>query len=184
MNLALIKKWITRWESTRFAAYDDKTGNPITPTTVLVGKAHIGVGFDLEAPGAQAIVTGLHLDYAGIKAGRVIITANQVGELLDTTAAMAVTGAKNLVPNFDDLPADNQLVLVDLVFNMGEHGLSKFVNTLEAVKTQHWTVAAAALQDSSWFHEVGSLPTQRGGADVAVLAGTATAACILANRGK
>ena len=105
-------------------------------------------------------------------------------ELLDTTAAMAVTGAKNLVPNFDDLPADKQLVLVDLVFNMGEHGLSKFVNTLEAVKTQHWTVAAAALQDSSWFHEVGSLPTQRGGADVAVLAGTATAACILANRGK
>jgi len=49
-------------------------------------------------------------------------------------------------------------VLVDLVFNMGEHGLSKFVNTLEAVKTQHWTVAAAALQDSSWFHEVGSFP--------------------------
>ena len=184
MNLVLIKKWITRWESTRFAAYDDKTGKPITPTTVLVGKAHIGVGFDLEAPGAQAIVTGLHLDYAGIKAGRVIITADQVDELLDTTVAMAVTGAKNLVPNFDDLPADKQLVLVDLVFNMGEHGLSKFVNTLEAVKTQHWTVAAAALQDSSWFHEVGSLPTQRGGADVAVLAGTATAASILANRGK
>ena len=45
--------------STRFAAYDDKTGKPITPTTVLVGKAHIGVGFDLEAPGAQAIVTGV-----------------------------------------------------------------------------------------------------------------------------
>ena len=114
MNLALIKKWITRWESTRFAAYDDKTGKPITPTTVLVGKAHIGVGFDLEAPGAQAIVTGLHLDYAGIKAGRVVITADQVDELLDTTVAMAVTGAKNLVPNFDDLPADKQLVLVDL----------------------------------------------------------------------
>jgi len=35
-------------ESTRFAAYDDKTGKPITPTTVLVGKAHIGVGFDLK----------------------------------------------------------------------------------------------------------------------------------------
>ena len=184
MNLALIKKWITRWESTRFAAYDDKTGNPIAPTTVLVGKAHIGVGFDLEAPGAQAIVIGLHLDYAGIKAGRVIITADQVDELLDTTVALAVTGARNLVPTLDALPADKQLVLVDLVFNMGEHGLSKFVNTLEAVKTQHWTVAAAALQDSAWFHEVGSLPTQRGGADVAVLAGTATAAGILAKRGK
>ncbi len=184
MNLALIKKWITRWESTRFAAYDDKTGEPITPTTVLVGKAHIGVGFDLEAPGAQAIVIGLHLDYAGIKAGRVIITADQVDELLDATVALAVTGARNLVPTLDALPADKQLVLVDLVFNMGEHGLSKFVNTLQAVKGQHWPVAAAALQDSAWFHEVGSLPTQRGGADVAVLAGTATAAGILAKKGK
>ena len=134
MNLALIKKWITRWESTRFAAYDDKTGKPITPTTVLFGKAHIGVGFDLEAPGAQAIVIGLHLDYAGIKAGRVIITADQVDELLDATVALAVTGARNLVPTLDALPADKQLVLVDLVFNMGEHGLSKFVNTLQAVK--------------------------------------------------
>jgi len=97
---------------------------------------------------------------------------------------MAVTGAKNLVPNFDDLPADKQLVLVDLVLQHGRAWLVKFVNTLEAVKTQHWTVAADALQDSSWFHEVGSLPTQRGGADVAVLAGTATAASILASRGK
>jgi hypothetical protein len=42
MNLALIKKWITRWESTRFAAYDDKTGKPITPTTVLVRSAENG----------------------------------------------------------------------------------------------------------------------------------------------
>ena len=105
-------------------------------------------------------------------------------ELLDATVALAVTGARNLVPTLDALPADKQLVLVDLVFNMGEHGLSKFVNTLQAVKDQQWKAAASALQDSAWFHEVGSLPTQRGGADVAVLAGTATAAGILAKRGK
>jgi GH24 family phage-related lysozyme (muramidase) len=184
MNLALIKKWITRWESTRFAAYDDKTGKPITPTTILVGKAHIGVGFDLEAPGAEAIVAGLHLDYAGIKAGRVIITADQVDELLDATVAPAVTGARILVPTIDIIPADKQIVIADLTFNMGKHGLSKFVNTLQAIKDQKWAVAAAALQDSTWFHEVGPLLTQRGGADVAVLAGTATIAGILSKRGK
>ena len=120
----------------------------------------------------------------GSRQVRVIITADQVDELLDATVALAVTGARNLVPTLDALPADKQLVLVDLVFNMGEHGLSKFVNTLQAVKDQQWKAAASALQDSAWFHEVGSLPTQRGGADVAVLAGTATAAGILAKRGK
>jgi hypothetical protein len=107
-----------------------------------------------------------------------------VDELLDATVAPAVTGARILVPTIDIIPADKQIVIADLTFNMGEHGLSKFVNTLQAVKDQKWAVAAAALQDSAWFHEVGPLLTQRGGADVAVLAGTATIAGILSKRGK
>ena len=44
MNLALIKKWITRWESTRFAAYDDKTGKPITAelmVPLVMGRAEL-----------------------------------------------------------------------------------------------------------------------------------------------
>ena len=37
MNLVLIKKWITRWESTRFAAYDDKTGKQARLAETLMG---------------------------------------------------------------------------------------------------------------------------------------------------
>jgi hypothetical protein len=61
--------------------------------------------------------------------------------------------------------------MADLTFNMGRHGLSKFVETLSAVAHEQWQLAAAALKASRWFTEVGSLPSQRGGADVAVLAG-------------
>jgi GH24 family phage-related lysozyme (muramidase) len=167
MDIALIKKWIKRWESIRYQAYDDATGHRVTPGIIIQGKAHIGIGFDLEAPGAYGIVSSMHLDYAAIRNGITSITIGQVEQLFNTTFDQAVTGARGLVPNFDELPDDKQLVLVDLVFNLGRYGFSKFAITLQHVIAQEWTLAAVALKISAWFHQVG----QRGTADVAVLEG-------------
>jgi GH24 family phage-related lysozyme (muramidase) len=84
-----------------------------------------------------------------------------------------------LVPTFGSLPDNQQMVLTDLVFNMGQHALSKFVNTLNYINSQDWPNAATNLQQSAWFHQVGSGANQRGGADVAVLGGTANPPDIL-----
>jgi hypothetical protein len=62
---------------------------------------------------------------------------------------------------------------------MGQPTLAKFQNTLRLIEQQNWPDAAESLRHSEWFHEVGPLPTQRGGADVSVLRGTCTPASIL-----
>lgn len=173
MDLALTKQWITRWESTRLQSYDDANGKPLTPGITPTGNPTIGVGFNLVAAGAQATIEALGLSYNDVLTGAVNITADQVDQLLTGSINLAITGATVLVPIFNTLPDNQQMVLTDLVFNMGQHALSKFVNTLGFINNQDWTSAAANLQQSAWFHQVGSGPHQRGGADTAVLGNTA-----------
>jgi GH24 family phage-related lysozyme (muramidase) len=181
MNMDLTKQWITRWESTRYQSYDDANGQPLTPGITPKGNPTIGVGFNLVAAGAQAAIEALGLDFNSVLTGAVNITADQVDQLLTNSINLAIAGATTLVPSFNTLPDNQQMVLTDLVFNMGEHGLSKFVNTLNYINNQDWMNAAANLQLSAWFHQVGSGPNQRGGADTAVLGGTADPQAILGN---
>lgn len=47
-------------------------------------------------------------------------------------------------------------VLLELAFNMGIGGLLGFRTMLQAVDDQNWSAAADALQNSKWFHQVGS----------------------------
>jgi GH24 family phage-related lysozyme (muramidase) len=176
MDLALTKQWITHWEATRFQSYDDATGAPLNPGDTPQGNPTIGVGFNLAAAGAQAIIEGLGLDFNAVITGAVNITPDQVDQLLTTTIDNAMTGARKLVPIFDTLPDIPQMIITDLVFNMGQTTFSKFVNTLKFINAQDWANAAANLQQSAWFRQVG----RRGRGDVAVLSGASTPEEILA----
>ena len=43
----------------------------------------------------------------------------------------------------------------DLVYNMGEGGLSKFKSFLAAMKASNFNEAGAQLKSSAWFNQVG-----------------------------
>jgi len=169
MNLALTKQWITRWEGVRAACYQDTKGI-----------ATIGVGFNLECQEAEDCIARLGLDYHQVRAGACDLTPDQIDKLLDASLQTAIATARSLIPDFDMLPENQQLVLVDLAYNLGGPRLSEFHNTLSFIRKQDWAHAAANLKESAWFHQVGGAPHQRGGADVAVLANTAKPQDILA----
>jgi lysozyme len=175
MDLALTKQWITHWESTRFQSYDDATGTPLNPGDTPRGNPTIGVGFNLAAAGAQATIEALGLDFNAVLTGAVNITPDQVDQLLTITINGAVAGAKTLVPAFDQIPDIQQMIVTDLVFNMGQTTFSKFANTLKFINAQDWPNAASNLQQSAWFNQVG----RRGRGDVAVLSGASTPQDIL-----
>lgn len=75
-------------------------------------------------------------------------------------------------PWWADLPAPQARVLANLCFNMGPVKLAGFVHFLAAMQRQDWQAAAAELQDSLWFGQVG----ERGPRMIARLLGTADAA--------
>jgi len=168
MNLDLTKQWISRWEGIRSQVYNDTKGIPT-----------IGVGLNLTTHAAQSAVAALGIDINALLNGSLSLTSDQIDQLLDGSINLALVAARNLVPGFDGLPDNQQLVITDLAFNMGQPVLSKFVATLASINRQDWPNAATNLQQSTWFHQVGSGPTQRGGADVAVLGNTANPQDIL-----
>lgn len=49
-----------------------------------------------------------------------------------------------------------QLVLLDMAYNMGIHGLLDFKKTLFALEAGNWETAATELKDSRWFNQVGT----------------------------
>jgi lysozyme len=53
------------------------------------------------------------------------------------------------------LPEAKQRVMIGLCFNMGWPVFSQFHKFLAAMNTKNWSAAAAELQDSLWFHQVG-----------------------------
>jgi GH24 family phage-related lysozyme (muramidase) len=166
MDLVTAGAWIEHWEGRRYKTYTDTMGHPT-----------VGVGFNLDANGAQAAIQALGLDYQQVRAGTQLLTDAQVDTLLQQTVNQAVSAAQTAVTTFNSVPGDKQIVIVDMVFNLGLAGFSKFLQTIKAINAQDWQTASQQMQQSAWFNQVGN----RAKADVAVMAGSSTIAQILGN---
>lgn len=146
---------IRRHEGLRLEAYRD-----------AAGKLTVGYGFNLDAGDAKAVCGVLKLDYEAIRNGSPITEA-QADAILDLQLGMVNAQAKTLFPNFSQMPCDVQAVAQDLIFNMGLGGFSKFHDTIASLKAGDWVGAAAGLEDSLWYRQVGSRAVE----DVALLRG-------------
>jgi lysozyme len=59
-----------------------------------------------------------------------------------------------LYSNFNDIPDDAQLVLANMMFNLGRPRLSKFKALRAAVEAEDWACAADEMVDSRWYRQV------------------------------
>ncbi len=138
------KRRLTQFEGREDTVYDDSVGHPT-----------IGVGFNLDRPDARQKIEALGLNYNDVRSGKVSLNDQQIDTLLDADAGRAVQDARGLVSNFDQLPEDKQLVVADMVFNMGAQKFSQFKNTIAAIEDNDWDTAADEMQDSKWYTQVG-----------------------------
>jgi lysozyme len=68
---------------------------------------------------------------------------------------VAHIGARRIVKDFDLLPSGVKLIVVDLVFNLGESGFSKFKKTIAACEKRDWRTMAEELKNSRWYSQTG-----------------------------
>ena len=59
-----------------------------------------------------------------------------------------------LYPDFDDLPEEAQLIIANMMFNMGSPRLSKFKGMKAGVDARDWNRAADEMVDSRWYDQV------------------------------
>lgn len=156
MDLDAIKQHIEAREGREPKVYPDSAGHPT-----------IGVGFNLDRSDAQEKIEALGLDYDKVRDGTQTLTDEQIDTLFNADVNQAVSDARGLVSNFDDIPDDKQTVVTDMVFNMGASTFGTFTNTIDAIENEDWDRAADEMQDSDWFNQVGN----RGTIDVDLMRG-------------
>jgi lysozyme len=73
---------------------------------------------------------------------------------LHNDIAEAIAECIRFVPGFQELDLARQTVFVDLIHNMGLHGLLGFRRMMEAVRARDWKLAAIELLDSKYARKL------------------------------
>ena len=125
---------LTRDEGEVLKVYDDKTGNLLHAGMTIGGNPTIGVGRNLAGQG---------------------ISVAEASYLLTNDIQSASAALEANLPWWENLDPVRQRVMVNMCFNLGVAGLMTFHNFLAAMQAGNWQEAAAQMQQSAWWNEVG-----------------------------
>ena len=136
--------FIEPFEGRRHRAYRDSRGNMT-----------IGIGFNLDRAGAaddlEELLPGIN--YYALRRGSITLTDSQIDKLLRHDTQRAIDTARRQFKNFDQLPTEAQLILIDMTFNTGS--LQKWRNLRSAMAREDYSAAADAMYRSQWRKQTG-----------------------------
>jgi peptidoglycan hydrolase-like protein with peptidoglycan-binding domain len=132
-------------EGRRAKVYLDQYGHPT-----------IGIGFNLDRPDARGRIEALGLDYDAVRAGDVALTDAQIDRLFDGDFNASLAAARDLLPNFAGLTTNAQIVMIDMVFNMGKEGVAGFSRMLSALARKDYAGAVDGIKGSRYASQVPS----------------------------
>ncbi len=78
------------------------------------------------------------------------ITEDRCYVLFQQDVQIAIGGCQKIYGNWEELPQEMQHVLVNMCFQLGQGGLSKFKNFKTAVEDYQWQRASEEMLDSRW----------------------------------
>ena len=82
------------------------------------------------------------------------VTEERVRQRFSLDIAVTIEDCQVLYDDFDDLPEEAQLVIANMMFNMGRPRLSKFKGMKAGVDARDWDRAADEMVDSRWHDQV------------------------------
>lgn len=132
MNIEQLRKELEVDEGVKYEIYNDHLGYP------TFGIGHLVRDTDPEA--GAALGTPVSED-------RVIEAFNQDVETV-------LSDCNILYDDFGDLPEEAQLIIANMMFNLGRPRLSKFKGMKAGVDSRDWKKAADEMVDSAWYRQV------------------------------
>lgn len=132
---AMLEGMLLHDEDKKLFVYDDATGEPIVPGTLVKGHPTIGVGRALDTHG----ITSAEADY-----------------LLTSDIFKAEQEAEKAFPWYVGLTNERKAVILSMLFQLGLGGVQGFHEFLLAVEHQNWSRAAAEMEDSLWAKQTPS----------------------------
>ena len=84
------------------------------------------------------------------------ISEDRVNECFASDTNTMLKECNVLFPDFKTLPEEVQLIIANMMFNMGRPRLSKFKNFIKNINLANWQGAADEMIDSRWYKQVTS----------------------------
>ena len=132
MNIEQLRKELEVDEGVKYEIYNDHLGYP------TFGIGHLVRDNDPES--GEPVGTPVSED-------RVIEAFNQDVETV-------LSDCNILYDDFGDLPEEAQLIIANMMFNLGRPRLSKFKGMKAGVDARDWKKAADEMIDSAWYRQV------------------------------
>src|SRR6056300_1435103 len=132
MNIDQLRKELEVDDGVKYEIYNDHLGYP------TFGIGHLVIDNDPEY--GQEVGTS--------------VSEDRVAEAFDNDVETVIDDCKKLYPDFDELPEECQLIIANMMFNMGRPRLSKFKGMKAGVDSQDWNKAADEMIDSAWYRQV------------------------------
>jgi lysozyme len=82
------------------------------------------------------------------------VSEERVNECFDKDVETVLADCRILYEDFDDLPEEAQLIIANMMFNMGRPRLSQFKGMKRGVDARDWNAAADEMVDSRWYRQV------------------------------
>ena len=82
------------------------------------------------------------------------VSEDRVIEAFNEDVKIVLNDCTILYGDFDELPEEAQLIIANMMFNLGRPRLSKFKGMKKGVDSRDWNKAADEMVDSSWYRQV------------------------------
>ena len=132
MNIEKLREELEVDEGVKYEIYNDHLGYP------TFGIGHLVLDADPES--GQEVGTP--------------VSEDRDAEAFNNDVETVISDCERLYPEFDGLPEEVQLIIANMMFNMGRPRLSKFKGMKRGVDAQDWDAAADEMVDSAWYRQV------------------------------
>jgi len=132
MNIEQLRKELEVDEGVKYEIYNDHLGYP------TFGIGHLVRDTDPEAGAALGTP----------------VTEDRVIEAFNQDVETVLSDCNILYDDFGDLPEEAQLIIANMMFNLGRPRLSKFKGMKAGVDSRDWKKAADEMVDSAWYRQV------------------------------
>jgi lysozyme len=83
-----------------------------------------------------------------------LVSEDRVNEAFESDIQTVLSDCNKLYSDFEDLPEEAQLIIANMMFNLGYPRLSKFKGMKRGVDARDWNAAADEMVDSRWYRQV------------------------------
>ena len=132
MNIEQLRKELEVDEGVKYEIYNDHLGYPTFGIGHLVRDTDPEHGQEIGTP----------------------VSEDRVIEAFNNDVESVLNDCTILYGDFSKLPEEAQLIIANMMFNLGRPRLSKFKGMKAGVDAQDWNKAADEMIDSAWYRQV------------------------------